>query len=113
LGRFQSDRWAETVTRQDVRSVEVLGNELTYTIVPEGMGRRLALYRDRDGFFDRDDLDFQSDPADPASIPLQTYATISLNSNLATISWNSVSGKIYQVQFNNDLGLQTWTNLQS
>jgi hypothetical protein len=73
----------------------------------------LALDRDKDGFLDRDELDFPSDPTDPASIPLHTRATISLSSNLATISWNSVSGKMYQVQFNNRLGMQAWTNLQS
>jgi hypothetical protein len=111
--RFQSDRQAETIPPQELRALAATGNELTYTIVPEGTGRRLGLDRDRDGFFDRDEMDFQSDPADPASIPVHTYATISINSNLATISWNSVSGKMYQVQFKNDLGLQTWSNFQS
>jgi YVTN family beta-propeller protein len=113
IGRFQSDRLAETISPQDLRALATVGNELTYTIVPEGMGRRLGLDRDRDGFFDRDELDLQSDPADSSSIPVQTYATISINSNLATISWNSLSGKIYQVQFKNDLGLQAWSDLQS
>jgi hypothetical protein len=94
-----------------LRALAAAGNELTYTIVPEGMGRRLALDRDRDGFFDRDESDFGSDAADSSSIPVRTYATISINSNVATISWNGVSGKIYQVQFKNDLGAQTWNNL--
>ncbi|HMJ65444.1 MAG TPA: YncE family protein, partial [Candidatus Binatia bacterium] len=112
-GRFQSDRLGETISPDDLRALAAVGNELTCTIVPEGMGRRIGLDRDGDGFFDRDEVDFQSDPADPASIPVHTYATISINSNLATISWNSVSGKIYQVQFKNDLSLQTWSNLLS
>jgi hypothetical protein len=98
---------------ENLRALAAVGNELTYTIVPEGTGRRIALDRDSDGFLDRDELDFPSDPANPASIPLHTYATISLTSNLATIAWNSVSGKTYQVQFNNRLGMQAWTNLQS
>ncbi|HMJ65514.1 MAG TPA: hypothetical protein VK615_09190, partial [Candidatus Binatia bacterium] len=113
IGRFQSDRLVETISPDDLRALAAVGNELTYTIVPEGMGRRIGLDRDRDGFFDRDEMDFQSDPADPASIPVHTYATISINSNLATISWNSVSGKTYQVQFKDHLGLQTWSNLHS
>jgi YVTN family beta-propeller protein len=113
LGRFQSDRLAETISPQDLRALAAVGNELTYTIVPEGMGRRLSLDRDRDGFFDRDELDFQSDPADPASIPVLTYAAISVISNVTTISWNSVSGKTYQVQFQDNLGSQAWSNLQS
>jgi len=113
IGRFQSDRLAETISPEDLRALAAVGNELTYTVVPEGMGRRLGLDRDRDGFFDRDELDFQSDPSDAGSIPVRTYATISITSNLATISWNSVSGRTYQVQFKNHLGLQTWSNLQS
>jgi len=113
IGRFQSDRLAETISPEDLRALAAVGNELTYTVVPEGMGRRLSLDRDRDGFFDRDELDFQSDPSDAGSIPVRTYATISIRSNLATISWNSVSGRTYQVQFKNHLGLQTWSNLQS
>ena len=111
IGRFQSDRLAESMSPQDLRALAAVDNELTYTIVPEGTGRRIALDRDRDGFFDRDELDFGSDPANPASIP--THASISLNSNVATISWNSISGKIYQVQFRNYLGMQAWTNFQS
>src|SRR5882762_3360086 len=91
LGRFQSDRLAETMSPEDLRALAAVGNELTYTIVPEGTGRRIALDRDSDGFLDRDELDFPSDPANAASIPLHTYATISLSSSLATISWNSVS----------------------
>ena len=111
--RFQSDRLAETISPEPLRALAAAGNELTYTIVPEGSGRRIALDRDRDGFFDRDELDLGSDPADPASIPAYTYASISLNSNAATISWNSVSGKTYQVQFKNRLDISVWTNLQA
>jgi len=112
-GDFQSDRNAERISAAALRALAGSGNELTYTIVPEGTGRRIALDRDLDGFLDRDELDFPSDPANPASIPLHTVVTISAMSNLVTISWNSVSGKTYQVQFNNSLGLSAWSNLQS
>jgi YVTN family beta-propeller protein len=112
VARFQSDRLTETISPQDLRAFAAVGNELTYTMVPEGTGRRIGLDRDRDGFFDRDESDFGSDPADPASVPVRTYATISIHSNVATVSWNSVSGKIYQVQFKNQLGPNTWSNLQ-
>ena len=41
------------------------GQELTYTCVPPGAGTRIALDRDEDGFFDRDELDAGFDPGDP------------------------------------------------
>jgi YVTN family beta-propeller protein len=113
LGQFQSDRNAESLSASALLNLASAGNELTFTIVPEGSGRRIALDRDMDGFFDRDELDFPSDPANAASIPVNTTATISLSSNLVTISWNSISGKTYQVQFNDNLSLSTWTNLHS
>ncbi|HMJ88327.1 MAG TPA: hypothetical protein VK530_00840 [Candidatus Acidoferrum sp.] len=113
LGQFQSDRNAESLSTSVLLNLAGAGSELTFTIVPEGTGRRIALDRDMDGFFDRDELDFPSDPANAASIPLDTIATISLTSSLVTISWNSVSGKTYQVQFNDTLSLSTWTNLHS
>src|SRR5688572_9444599 len=102
LGQFQSDRNSEILTTSALLALASPSNELTFTIVPEGSGRRIALDRVMDGFFDRDELDFPSDPANHASIPL--LATIRLATNLVTISWNSVSGKTYQVQFNDNLG---------
>src|SRR5262249_47028041 len=45
------------------------GQELTYTCVPPGSGRRIALDRDSDGYFDRTELDAGTDPTDPGSIP--------------------------------------------
>jgi hypothetical protein len=47
-----------------------LGAELTFMGVPPGMGTRLALDRDRDGYYDGDELDAMSNPGDPASTPL-------------------------------------------
>jgi len=37
--------------------------------VPPGQGRRIALDRDADEFFDADEIAAGSDPADAASIP--------------------------------------------
>jgi len=37
--------------------------------VPPGSGIRIGIDRDLDGFYDRDELDAGSDPADPASRP--------------------------------------------
>jgi hypothetical protein len=47
------------------------GGALTYTCVPPGEGNRLALDRDGDTLFDRDEIDAGTDPADPRD-PFQT-----------------------------------------
>jgi YVTN family beta-propeller protein len=66
-GQFQSDRAAEpTLSDAQLRALAgTAGQELTYTCAPPGSGTRMALDRDGDGIFDRDELDAGSDPADP------------------------------------------------
>ncbi|HSP97965.1 MAG TPA: hypothetical protein VL049_12055 [Candidatus Dormibacteraeota bacterium] len=70
-GRFLPDRAAEPpLEGAALRALaQNAGQALTFTCVPPGEGVRLALDRDGDGFFDRDELDAGSDPADPASTP--------------------------------------------
>jgi YVTN family beta-propeller protein len=68
-GLFQSDRSAETKTVAQLLGGAALGSELTLTVVPKGSEVRIGVDRDRDGVFDRDELDFGADPADPLSIP--------------------------------------------
>jgi hypothetical protein len=72
-GTFQLDREDDpTITDVDLRASAILpGQEVTYTCVPPGSGRRIGLDRDEDGFFDLDELDAGTDPTDPASFPLQ------------------------------------------
>lgn len=70
-GTFQSDRasdppWNDTSLRM-VASIP--GQELTYTAVPLGSAVRMGVDRDEDTYFDRDELDAGSDPADPNSTP--------------------------------------------
>jgi hypothetical protein len=45
------------------------GQEMTYTCVPPGSGLRIGVDRDEDTYFDRDEIDDGSDPADPADFP--------------------------------------------
>jgi DNA-binding beta-propeller fold protein YncE/mono/diheme cytochrome c family protein len=70
-GTFQLDRAAEApVTDAELRlRATTAGQQLTYTCVPVLSGERMALDRDEDGFYDRDELDAGTDPADPASFP--------------------------------------------
>jgi YVTN family beta-propeller protein len=53
----------------------VSGQYLTYTAVPVGSGERMGVDRDEDGFYDRDELNLGSDPADPLSVPMIPTAT--------------------------------------
>jgi YVTN family beta-propeller protein len=71
-GLFQSDRLAEPkLSDTQLRTLaETAGQELTYTCVPPGSGERIALDRDADTYFDRDELDFGSDPEDDESLPV-------------------------------------------
>ena len=45
------------------------GGELTFTAVPVGLGLRMGNDRDGDTFFDQDEIDAGSDPADAGSLP--------------------------------------------
>lgn len=71
VGTFQPDRAGETPwTDTALRAIAATpGQELTYTAVPLGSAIRLGVDRDEDTFFDRDELDAGSDPADPNSTP--------------------------------------------
>jgi YVTN family beta-propeller protein len=69
-GVFVSDREGETTTDAALRAqASVAGQERTYFCVPPGSGVRIGIDRDEDGYYDRDELDHGSDPADPSSYP--------------------------------------------
>jgi DNA-binding beta-propeller fold protein YncE len=70
-GDFQLDRAADPpIPDATLRfQAQTAGQELTYTCVPPGSGRRIGVDRDEDGFFDRDELDAGTDPSDAASFP--------------------------------------------
>ena len=66
---FQSDRTAETISAATLLGSAATDSELTYTLVPLGSDTRIGIDRDEDTFFDRDELDACSNPADAASTP--------------------------------------------
>lgn len=76
---FQSDRQSESLTAAALRALASVGNEITYTAVPRNSGRRIGIDRDEDGYLDRDELDFGSDPANALSLATNrppSFATI-------------------------------------
>jgi DNA-binding beta-propeller fold protein YncE len=74
-GAFQSDRLTEQTTDVALRAEAAAGEERTYTCVPPGSGVRAGVDRDEDGAFDQDEIDFGTDPADPASSPVTRATT--------------------------------------
>ena len=87
-GAFQSDRAGDpTLTDAQLRAhATVAGQERTYHCVPPGSGLRVGLDRDEDGFFDRDEIDAGTDPADPSSTPGGSTTTTSSTTTSSTTS---------------------------
>jgi DNA-binding beta-propeller fold protein YncE len=70
-GSFQSDRAADAPVSLATLQAQasVAGQQRTFTCVPPGSGDRIGIDRDEDDFFDRDELDAGTDPANPESYP--------------------------------------------
>ena len=87
-GTFRSDRVTEPLLSDASLRAQaaVAGQERTYTCVPPGSGQRVGIDRDEDGFFDRDELDAGSDPADAASIPGGGPTTTSITTTTTSTS---------------------------
>jgi hypothetical protein len=58
-------------------------------------------------------MDFGSEPADAFSIPLRTIASINPTSRVVTITWNSIVGETYRVQFKSAMTESNWNDLGS
>jgi YVTN family beta-propeller protein len=68
-GMFQSDRSGQAIAPAALLASAGRGSELTYTVVALGTQQRMGIDRDSDGFFDRDERDACSDPADGSITP--------------------------------------------
>lgn len=88
-GTAQADRFAETPTIDALRLAVTAGSELTFTVVPAGTPTRAGIDRDGDGYFDRDEVDAGSDPADPASVP-----PVACRPSISQQPPGSVSGRV-------------------
>ncbi len=80
---WQSDRAAESVSINDLRLGAAPGEEITVTVVYRNAGNRIGVDRDEDGFFDRDELDACSDPANQDVTPLTVDRRGDLNCDCA------------------------------
>lgn len=67
---FQSDRQGETISVAALRAAATAGGEITFTVVPFGSQARIGIDRDRDGAFDRNEIERCGDPANAAVIPV-------------------------------------------
>jgi DNA-binding beta-propeller fold protein YncE len=70
-GLFKTDRRTlPPITDAGLRLLATHADHpVTYTCVPPGSGQRIGVDRDGDGFWDGDERDAHSDPADPSSRP--------------------------------------------
>lgn len=64
---WQPDAEGPTVDLAALKALAGAGHEITFTVVPAGTGMRLALDRDRDGYYNYDEVLNCTDPADPNS----------------------------------------------
>jgi hypothetical protein len=69
-GSFRSDRQSEALL-SPAALLQLSGPQspMVYTLVVSSTARRIGIDRDGDSFFDRDERDAGSDPADPTSVP--------------------------------------------
>jgi len=110
-GTFLSDRQVETFAPSALRALAAPGSEQTYTVVPRGCGRRIGIDRDADGYLDRDEIDFGSDPANPLSLATNTPPhlnpvpdLLALKGRLVTISLTATDADIPAQQLTFTLG---------
>jgi len=77
-GDFQMDREGDPpLTDAELRALVLIpGQEVTYTCAPPGSGVRIGVDRDGDTYFDHDELDLGTDPADGSDFPGAGAASI-------------------------------------
>jgi len=109
---FQSDRNGETNSLPELLALAASTNEMTFTMVPLGTGRRMAIDRDEDFHFNRTELDSGTDPSSALSSPLRLMS-LSRTGTVATIRWPSLPACNYSVLIKTNLTDAIWSELSS
>jgi hypothetical protein len=91
--QFLSDR-NELISTNALSALAAVGNELTYTLVPSGAGRRMAIDRDLDGQLD-------------GQLFVQSF---NFGVGGTVINCPSVVGLNYQLQYKNSLTDSNWNS---
>jgi hypothetical protein len=73
----------------------------------------LGVDADHDGFGDSLELAFGSDPENGASAPAVPQTTRAAATGYVTITWESVVGRLYTIEYRSDLGSGAWLPLAS
>lgn len=98
---FLADKSNEADTSTEVLGLATPQTPLTFTLVPRGTGRRIALDRDDDTFLNQDEIEVGSDPSDSSITPNTTtprLASFTLNSSEVKIEWFGRIGSTYRIQ---------------
>lgn len=108
---FQSDRAAEQASLIQLFAAAGPGQEFTWTVVPRGSETRIGVDRDEDGYFDRDELDAGTDPADPRDCPTCCPADFNLDGAVDTrdviLFLNAWSSEDHTADWNGDGDVNT------
>lgn len=92
-GDWRSDRAAEKIADAALRAHATgAGQAVTFTCVPPGSGARAGVDRDADGFFDHDEIDGSTDPADARSVPVLCAGGTHVAPGRLRLTWKPLTG---------------------
>jgi hypothetical protein len=107
---FQSDRNGETNSLPELLALAAPTNEMTFTMVPFGTGRRMAIDRDEDYYLNRTEAEYGTNPLNPLSTPLR-FLSLTKTSSVATLRWPTIRDFDYRVFHKTRLTDEFWTQL--
>jgi DNA-binding beta-propeller fold protein YncE len=112
---FVADKAGETNTSTQLFALATPETPLTFTLVQRGTGKRIALDRDDDTFFNQDEIAVGSDPSDSNITPDTTtprLASFTRNSTDVKIEWFGRIGSKYRIQSRATLSADSaWADL--
>jgi YVTN family beta-propeller protein len=109
---FVANGRGEVLSTNSLHSLIETNQSFVLGVVPFGTGRRLALDRDEDGYFDQDELDFGSDPANsdstPPALPFLSLEFRPDDGGHFEVGWSSIIGLTYQLELKEALSELVW-----